>query len=89
LRRARRDAVRHRRGFFESVEQAPVKKHPSGRTVGCGAAGNSDFDGASSEGDLIHPRQRRAFVEHLFLDDPSARLLHRGMAASAEFNQQR
>ena len=29
------------------------------------------------------------FAEHLFLDDPSAGFLYRGVTASAEFNQQR
>src|ERR1700733_4761731 len=71
------------------IKQAPIKEYPAGFTTRSSAVSKGNLDTTSRESGLAYPRQCQSRAEHLFLHDPSARLLHRGVTALAEFDQQR
>jgi hypothetical protein len=70
------------------IDQAPIEKHPASKIACSGKIIESERDSSPSKGDLVHPWQRAPSAEQLLLDDPSARLFHRGIAALVEFRQQ-
>jgi hypothetical protein len=72
-----------------SIDHAPVKEYPAAKMVRFGKIRDRERDRTPRKGDLVHPRQCTTSAEQLFLDDPPARLLYRGVSASAQFRQQR
>src|SRR4029077_18178724 len=60
------------------IDQAPVEEYPAAVTACFSKISEGKRDGAPREGDFVRPWQRPPVAKHLFLDDPTTRLLHRG-----------
>jgi hypothetical protein len=71
-----------------SIDQASIKEYPTSQPNSRRPIGKSHRDGTTTEGQLIYPRQRRAALPELFLDDPSPGLVYQGITTSSEVGQQ-